>query len=543
MIRRKHTLKGISLLCVLTLYASNSIAQFPTVLESSGLDGSNGFALIGVAAGDMSGTSVSSAGDINNDGIADLIIGAPNASPNGAASGKSHVLFGGDDVTGGFSALLLSGLDPARGFALDGVAAGDLSGTSVSAAGDVNNDGIDDLIIGAPGASTKGAAAGDSYVLFGAARVNGGFSSVFLSGLDGVKGFAINGVAAGDKTGTSVSAIGDVNNDGIDDLLMGAPTASPSGTDSGISYVLFGGADINSSFSSLFLSGLDSAKGFGLTGVAAGDFSGSTVSAAGDINNDGIDDLILGAPSANPSGAASGKSHVLFGGENIGGGFNFLFLAGLDATLGFALDGVAAGDRSGTSVSSACDINNDGIDDLIIGAPGARPNGAASGKSFVLFGASNVSLGFNSLFLSGLNGTNGFGTNGVSAGDQTGFSVSCAGDINDDGIDDLIIGAPGASPHGAETGSAFVLFGGPNVSGGFTSIFLSGLNGRNGFRINGEQAGDRFGHSVSAAGDVNNDGVDDVIIGAPKADTKGVDSGNSYIIFGRKNLIFSDSFE
>jgi hypothetical protein len=530
----------LPLLISLTFHAS---AQFQAVVTPDHFDGTRGFVLNGEEAGDQSGFSVSFAGDINDDGTDDLIIGAPNASPTGAGSGNSYVLFGSTNPNGGFSGLFLSGLDGTRGFALNGEAAGDRSGFSVSFAGDINDDGKDDLIIGAPSASPFGAGSGNSYVLFGSTNPNGGFSDVFLSGLDGTRGFALNGEAAGDSSGYSVSYAGDINDDGKDDLVIGAPSASPSGAGSGNSYVLFGNTNPNGGFSDLFLSGLNGTRGFALNGEAAGDNSGYSVSYAGDINDDGKDDLIIGAPRASPSVAGSGNSYVLFGNTNPNGGFSDLFLSGLDGIRGFALNGVAEADNSGSSVSTVADINGDGTDDLIIGAPNEGTNGAGSGAVYVLFGGVNVNQTFSDLFLSGLNGDRGFTLRGEEAGDHFGYAVSFAGDLNDDGIDDLVIGSPDASPNGVGSGASYVLFGSKNANNEFSTLSLSDLNGSNGFKMTGAQAGDHFGFSVGFAGDINADGVDDLVIGAPDADPNGEGSGNSYVLFGRKNLVFSDGFE
>jgi hypothetical protein len=376
------------------------------------------------------------------------------------------------------------------------------------------------------------------------AAISAQFKAIIeASTLDGNNGFALNGVAAGDHSGTSVSSAGDINNDGKDDLIIGAPGADTKGADSGDSYVLFGTTNPNQGFSSLFLSGLDGNFGFGLNGVAAGDASGTSVSYAGDINNDGKDDLVIGAPGADTIALNSGDSYVLFGTADPSQGFTSLFLSGLDGNFGFGLNGVAAGDRSGFSVSTVADINADGIDDLIIGAPNVGSNGVGSGAIYILFGSDNPGQDFSALFLSGLDGSTGFKMNGVAAGDNFGSSVSFAGDVNDDGNDDLIVGAPGASPNGAGSGAAYVLFGRPNVNQGFPDYFLSNLNGTRGFKINGVAAGDNFGISVSRAGDINFDGVDDVIIGAPNADTSGAGSGDSYVVYGKQNRIFADGFE
>ena len=140
-----------------------------------------------------------------------------------------------------------------------------------------------------------------------------------------------------------------------------------------------------------------------------------------------------------------------------------------------------------------------------------------------------------SLELSSLNGTNGFVINGIDANDYSGYSVSSAGDINNDGYDDIIIGAYYADPNGDDSGESYVVFG--KASGTYSaSLELSSLNGTNGFVINGIDAYDYSGHSVSSAGDINNDGYDDIIIGADSADPNGDNSGESYVVFGQSEF-------
>ncbi|WP_413168090.1 Ig-like domain-containing protein [Capilliphycus salinus ALCB114379] len=422
---------------------------FSASLEISDLNGRNGFAIEGINEKDYSGHSVSGAGDVNGDGIDDLIIGAPRRPQEFVGSGNSYVVFGSDQ---GFDASLeLSDLDGSNGFAINGIDAGDRSGQSVSGAGDINGDGIDDLIIGAPNADPNGNnGAGESYVVFGSAE---GFdANLELSDLDGSNGFIINGfynsiVNNSSGSGRSVSGTGDLNGDGIDDLIIGAPWSFFS---SGKSYVVLGsdqGFD-----ASLELSDLDGSNGFVIKGDSVWDYFGHSVSGAGDINNDGFDDLIIGEPLGDLYD--SGESYVVLGSDQ---GFSeTLTTSNLDGSNGFvinALDILDNSEHSGHSVSGAGDINGDGFDDLIIGAPNAD---IGSGNSYVVLGSD---LGFSaSVNLSYLDGINGFVINGIDALDNSGRSVSGAGDINGDGFDDLIIAANNQS---------YVVFGGdpdPNLN-------------------------------------------------------------------------------
>ncbi|GAL92003.1 beta strand repeat-containing protein [Microcystis aeruginosa] len=495
----------------------------------SELNGANGFVINGIDAGDFSGRQVSNAGDVNGDGIDDLIIGAPYADPNGKSkAGESYVIFG---SSSGFSASIdLSTLNGSNGFIINGIEANDLSCFSVSAAGDINGDGIDDLIVGALFADPNGnSIAGESYVVFGSSS---GFSvSLDLATLNGSNGFTINGIDAGDKLGIFVSNAGDINDDGIDDLVMGATGVDSNGNSgAGASYVVFGS---DSGFSaSLDLTTLNGSNGFVIEGFEAGGLLGYSVSAAGDVNGDGIDDLIVSAPWSAPNGnSKAGAVYVVFGSNS---GFSAsLDLSNLNGSNGFAINGINLGDYSGRSVSGAGDVNGDGIDDLIIGAPQipfATSIPASTGASYVVFGSNS---GFSaSLNLSTLNGSNGFVIEGIAPGDSLGLFVSSAGDVNGDGIDDLIIGAPFADPNGnSKAGQSYVVFGSSN---GFSaSLDPSTLDGSNGFAINGIAAEDNSGRSVSGAGDVNGDGIDDLIIGARYADPNGKsEGGQSYVVFG-----------
>ena len=495
--------------------------MFTSVFELININGSNGFIINGIQIGDQLGTSVSGAGDLNGDGLQDIILGASSADPNGLSSGQSVVILGRRSSFG--SAINGSALDGTNGFRINGINALDFAGFAVSGAGDLNNDGFDDLVIGAYGADPRGSSSGQTYVVFGRAR---GFTAdLELSSLNGSNGFQINGIDENDLSGFAVSRAGDINGDGTDDLLIGAYGADPQGNFVGQTYVVFGqsggfGATFN-------LSSLDGSNGFQINGISSEDQAGFSVSAVGDINGDGLDDLIMGAPESDVNGFSSGQAYVVFGRS---GGFpTTLNLASLNGSTGFRIDGLAQEHRLGLSVSGAGDLNGDGLGDIIVGAPGASPNGVGSGQSYVIFGQSG---GFSAtLNLAGLDGSNGFRINGNGAEDASGSVVGAAGDLNNDGYDDLLIGAKDADPNGPSSGQSYVVFGRPAGFPG--TLELANLNGSNGFRINGIAALDRSGRSLSRIGDFNGDGVDDLLVGAPDADPDGNPSaGQGYVIFG-----------
>jgi hypothetical protein len=492
------------------------IAPAAANINLASLNDSKGFEISGAAEYDHSGVSVSGAGDFNGDGVDDLIVGADGVREY---SGAAYVVFGqkGDVVD-----LKLQNLNGTNGFTINGEAPGNSFGYSVSGAGDFNGDGLDDLVIGAAGTDVNGTDSGTVYVIFG--RANSA-AVLDLTALEASAGLKIHGLAEGDQVGEVVSDAGDVNGDGLDDIIVSAGGVDPNGLYSGASYVIFGRSTADSA--TFDLSALDGSNGFRISGEAAGDSAGESVSSAGDINDDGFADVIVGASGASANGSKPGAAYVIFGQE---AGFAAdIALGSLDGIVGFKINGEADGHAFGTSVSGAGDVNGDGYADLIVGAPDySSPDGDYVGASYILFGKETAfEAAVNTTTLTGVSG---FKIVGEVAYDSAGSVVSGAGDVNGDGFDDVLIGASAASPHGDYSGASYVVFG----KAGFSSeLRLKTLHGDNGFQISGAHAGDYSGTSVSGIGDVNGDGADDVLIGAPAASPNGDYSGASYVIFGR----------
>jgi hypothetical protein len=522
-----------------------------------------GFIIQGDTGSDWAGR-VAAAGDVNGDGFDDMIIGAPLGDDGGNwDAGEAYVVFGSASGFGtvdptGRRVIDLTSLTAAQGFIIQGDVAGDQAAWFVSAAGDVNGDGFDDVLVGAPRGDDGGADAGEAYVVFGSGSsfgtsvTTGGFPRqvVDLTALTAAQGFIIQGDVAGDFLGNDVSPAGDINGDGYDDLFVGANLGDDGGTDAGESYVIFGSG---SSFGTLVgsrrvidLTTLTASQGFIIQGNATGDMA-SRVRSAGDINGDGFEDLIVGAGSGDDGGTDAGEAYVVFGtaagfGALDGTGRPVIDLTFLTSSQGFIIQGDMAGDGAGGSVSSAGDINGDGFDDLIIGAGGGDDGGTNAGEAYVVFG-SNTGFGVldatgrQVIDLTALTPAQGFIIQGDVAGDGTG-SVSSAGDVNGDGFDDLIIGASTADSSGVDAGKAYVVFGSASGFGvvdatGRSVLDLSALTTAQGFIIQGDSAGDVAGVSVSGAGDVNGDGFDDLMVGARFGDDGGGNAGEGYVVFGR----------
>ncbi|WP_052055729.1 FG-GAP repeat protein [Myxosarcina sp. GI1] len=510
------------------------------LLNLTELDGKNGFTVSGINDGDRLGAEVNNAGDINGDGFDDLILSAPFAAEPKTETqqyypynqGEVYIIFGSNNFA---KNLDLNSLDGSNGFMIRGLANDARLGEAVSSAGDFNGDGFDDLIIGAPYAektfrypnkicySCVYDYRGEVYTIFGS---NKGFAAnLDLNSLDDNNGFFIKSIGDDDRLGRAVSGMGDINGDGFDDLIIGAPYASVSDENNreGEVYVVFGS---NKGFAANFdLASLDGNNGFVVRGLDEADYLGKAVSNAGDINNDGLDDFIITAAYAN--GVYRGETYVIFGRKS---GFAAnLDLNSLDGSNGFLIqdvDGEALLDL-GNALGNAGDINGDGFDDLIIGAPSASisTDNSQEGEAYVVFGSDKDFTA--RLDLNTLDGSNGFVVRGLKEGDRLGSTVSGAGDINDDGFDDIIIG-------GSEV---YVIYGNARS---FAPIFdLANLGNNEGFALTD------FGGAVSNAGDVNGDGLDDLVIGAPSVSVSDrynslgdrySNQGQAYILFGFQSL-------
>jgi hypothetical protein len=485
-----------------------------SVVVNLGALGTGGFVIQGDNPQDSAGFSVSNAGDMNGDGFDDIIIGAPNNDSAGTDDGAAYVIYG---RAGGLGDIDLSNLSPTDGFKIQGQAAGfvgsDETGLSVSSAGDINGDGFADIMVASARTGAFGYGDGPrAYVIFGGPTRS---TTLDLSHMTSSDGFQINApFEYSYSKSVHVSSAGDINGDGFDDMLIGLPFESLYGAnEAGVTYVVFGKAD---GFGTINLGNSATTDYFAVTGANAG----SSVSSLGDINNDGFDDFIIGAPYNDSAGTDAGAAYVIFG---HGGSFSNIDLTNLAPSAGFVIEGDAAGDSAGFSVSGAGDVNGDGFADIIVGSiDGGTDN---QGAAYVIFGKAD---GFGTIDLTNLPASAGFVIQGAATGDLAGRSVSAAGDVNHDGFADLIVGAPSNDANGADSGRAYVIFGHPGIG----SIDLADLVPVAGFIIQGASPAGFAGWTVSGAGDINGDGFADLVTGDPFADLGGTASGAAYVIYG-----------
>ncbi len=435
-----------------------------------------GIKLVGEDSGDNAGRRVAFAGDVNADGYDDLLVGAIGADEGGDLAGVAYLVLGPVSVDASLSAAAARFI---------GEEAGDYAGYSVVSAGDVDADGYSDILIGAPFNDRGGDLSGAVYLVSG--PVTGDLD---LSAAD----LILTGEAEGDRAGYPVASAGDVNADGYDDLLIGACYDDDAGVDAGAVHLLYGpvtsGADLSSSDAKLI-------------GEAAHDYAGVSVASAGDVDADGFSDMIVGAQDEDEGGSSAGAAYIVYG--PVSGDLDL-------GVAGIKLVGEDASDSAGLSVASAGDVNGDGFDDVLIGAPEGPATGSGGGAAYLVYGPVTADLDLSAADAEFV---------GEYSFDYAGQCVSSAGDGDGDGFDDLVIGANGHDDGGNNAGAAYVLYG--PISG---DVELRNAD----VKFIGGSDSDYVGSYVAGGADLDGDGNHDVLVGAPGYDDSGASIGAVYVL-------------
>jgi hypothetical protein len=417
------------------------------------------------------GISVATAGDVNGDGYSDVVIGARFLSNGQPGEGRAYLYLGSNTGLASGPAWLVESDQDSAYF-----------GYSVATAGDVDGDGFDDVLVGAYEYRNGEEGEGAAFLYSGSP-----------GGLSVSPVWSFEGDTPGAWTGISVATAGDVNDDGYSDVLVGAAAFSNGETSEGRALLFLG-----------------SKQGLGTTpawsaesnqGVA---YFGISLGTAGDVNGDGYDDVLIG-------------SALYDNGEN-NEGRAFLYLgsaSGLSATPAWTAESNQDEAKLGWSVGTAGDINGDGYADVIIGALEYDGTMMDQGRAFVFHGSA-----------AGLAPLPNWIATGDQAGANFGFPVATAGDVNDDGFADVVIGAFLYDRGQTDEGAVFLYLGS-----------ATGLHVSADWSVDGNQSRCEFGHSTATAGDVNGDGVSDLVVGAPAHDNGQVNEGRVTIYHGAPDVL------
>ncbi|MCF0053738.1 FG-GAP-like repeat-containing protein [Dyadobacter sp. LJ53] len=425
------------------------------------------------------GWSVKSAGDVNGDGYSDIVIGANTYDTGQNDEGAAFIWLGrpAGTLTRKMKVIKSENDQAELGFAVAG-------------AGDVNGDGYDDFLVGAPyfdnGQNDEGAV----FVYHGSSN---GANDVITTQLEG------NQINA--TFGKSVSQAGDVNGDGFDDVIVGAIGYSNQQANEGAAFVYYGSA-----------SGIIANKLTILESNQATAWMGSSVSSAGDVNGDGFSDVIVGSPNFSSEFSTEGAAFVFHGSAN-----------GIIQAYNVKLKGGQEAAHLGYSVAGAGDVNGDGFSDVILGSPFFTNAQNIEGTAIIFHGSAN---GITSLPATTIESN--------VAESNFGECVASAGDVNGDGYSDIIVGAIHYTDwqnYQYKKGAAYVYYG--STSGASLNQFTF---------LEGNQAYSRMGGSVASAGDLNGDGYGDIVMGVENyADGEVIDGGAAFIYYGSAFKIASGS--
>jgi hypothetical protein len=409
-----------------------------------------------------------------------------------------------------------SSLSSAAG-SFNGEASSDMFSRMVANAGDVNGDGYDDLLMTAPYNNDGGTHAGKVYLFFG--KASGWAMDVNATSANAsfiAEGAGDAGGGAGEGTGLCG---GDINGDGLSDIVIGMPQNDDAGSNRGQVYIIFG--KTSGWQKNVGLAQADASY----RGEYNGDWLGRYADCDGDVNGDGIDDLVMASSVNDENGVDAGQVYIVFGKSS--GWTMDTNVSKADASV----LGESGGDSAGISVAIAPDMNGDGIDDILIGAANNDRGGNLAGAAYLVLGRKTADWKMDMPLATKADAS----WYGEAPQDAFGYLLDGLGDVSGDHLGDMVVGSYQNDAHGANAGQAYIIFGrkagwakNVNISAGLNASYV------------GETAADYAGRGVAGPGDVNGDGLNDILIGSPDSGEVASLAGEAYLILGKTSGWASD---
>ncbi|WP_431268446.1 FG-GAP-like repeat-containing protein [Dankookia sp. P2] len=467
-----------------------------------------GFRITEESPGDRIGFSLATSADMNGDGRPEILIGAFNAAAGSGASdgGATYVVWGRD----GTAPLGLDEVAAGRGgFKILGEAAGDQAGLGLAGIGDLNGDGLPEVLVGAGSNGAGGAYAGAAYVVWGKAD---GTTVRLAEVAQGIGGYEIQGATERGLAGQGVASVGDLNGDGLPEVVVGAPGENDL-------YVVWGKTD----GAAVHLADVAAGQGgFRILAEAPGDNIGRAIASIGDLNGDGRPEILVGASRNDGGGSDAGAAYVVWGKAD---GATVRLADVAQGVGGFKIEGSATTAVLGEAVASIDDLNGDGLPEVLVGAPG----GGSPAAALVIWGKGDGATVDTAAVLAGQGG---YAILKGPVADLAGFKLGTVGDLNGDGLPEVLLSAPYDA---AANGPTYLVWGRPDGSPAELARIAAGMG--DGIQFVGEPGQAFSGGAAIGIGDLDGDGRDELLLGEPAGSTDSSPVSAVYVLYSQADWI------